>query len=304
MRNYISADIRIEPWNEDASDLMAALLADEGYESFETSGDTLSAYILADNFDRKRLDNAVASFPMSEKLICTVREIEGEDWNSEWERNYFKPIVIDGRCVIHSSFHQDIPEAEYDIVIDPKMAFGTGHHATTSMMVGYLLDLDLNCKQVIDMGTGTGILSILAAMRGASSVTGIEIDPDAAENARENVAVNLKCDCGDCDCGGNTEKCGCDDCKCGTVEILTGDSSLLADIEPADIFVANINRNVILADMERYAAALNPGGTMLLSGFYEADIPMVENMAKTFGITLLQTRREEGDWVALRLHKA
>ena len=123
-------------------------------------------------------------------ITCRSEEIEGRDWNSEWEKHYFKPIVVGDRCVIHSSFHTDVPQATYDIVIDPKMAFGTGHHATTSLVIEQILDMDLSGKTVIDMGTGTGILSILAAMNGASRATGIEIDPAAHINAVENISLN------------------------------------------------------------------------------------------------------------------
>ena len=160
------------------------------------------------------------------------------------------------------------------------MAFGPGQHATTSMMLRHLLGMDLKDKSVIDMGTGTGILSILAAMRGATSITGIEIDPDAAENARENVNLNNV-----------------------NVEILTGDSSALSSLIPADLFIANINRNVILADLGRYSAALKSGGEMLLSGFYREDVAMLERAASLYGLSIEAILEEEGGWTSLRLKK-
>ena len=179
--------------------------------------------------------------------------------------------------MVHSTFHKDIPEARYDIVIDPKMAFGTGHHATTTLMAGYLLDIDLDGLTVIDMGTGTGILAILAVMRGASEAIGIEIDPAAYRNALENITLN------------NTE-----------VNIINGDASALADCPEADLFIANINRNVITSDIGHYVSRLKIGGTMLLSGFYMHDIPIVEEAARQVGLEIVQIR-ELDNWCGLRL---
>lgn len=179
-----------------ASDVLSAMLADVGYESFVQQGDALAAYIPASQFDRATLDETILAFPLPVAVTTEIKEIEGVDWNAEWEKNYFKPIVVAGQCCVHSTFHTDYPQCRYDIVIDPKMAFGTGHHATTSQIIARLLATDLQGKSVIDMGTGTGILAILARMRGASSVTAIEIDPAAEANARENMQLN---DCRDID---------------------------------------------------------------------------------------------------------
>ena len=205
--------------------------------------------------------------------------MEGEDWNAEWEKHYFRPIVIDDACVVHSSFHKDVPSARLDIVIDPKMAFGTGHHDTTSQMMRYILQEDIAGKSVIDMGTGTGILAILASMRGASAVAAVEIDRPAYENALENAVIN------------KTE-----------INIIHGDASALEGLEPADYLLANINRNIILEDMDRYTAALRPGGTMLLSGFYREDIPVVGKRAAESGLTICDSK-ESNRWVAVRLLK-
>ena len=206
--------------------------------------------------------------------------MEGRDWNAEWERNYFKPIVVADRCVVHSSFHTDVPAAQYDIVIDPKMAFGTGHHSTTSLILTRLLDMPLEGRAVIDMGTGTGILAILAAMRGAAPVAGIEIDRFAWENACENVRLNSHPE----------------------IAMLCGDASLLAAIAPADVVLANINRNVILADIHSYAAAMRPGATLLLSGFYTADCQMVEDAARAAGLEPVGST-SHADWACVELRK-
>ena len=267
---------------ETATDIMAAMLAENGFESFTADNAGLTAFISSKVFDAGTLADTISQFPFPGlELTSSTKTIEGQDWNSEWEKHYFQPIVVGDRCVIHSSFHTGYPVCEYDITIDPKMAFGTGHHATTSLIIARLLELDLNGKSVIDMGTGTGILAILAAMRGASPVVAVEIDPAAEINARENVASN-----------GHPE-----------IDVRLGDASLLSGMS-ADIFIANINRNIITADLAAYASTLNPGGSMLLSGFYEADIPVIMETASPLG--LIETGHTvKGDgWACLELAKA
>ena len=184
-----------------------------------------------------------------------------------------------GRCVIHSSFHTGYPEAQYDITIDPKMAFGTGHHATTSLIIDRLLDMDLNGRRMVDMGTGTAILAILAAMRGAE-VTGVEIDPFAHANAIDNAALN-----------GHPE-----------IKLLPGDASVLADIKDVDLFVANINRNVITADLPYYAATLADDAQVIFSGFYVEDVPVVVAAAEKCGLVAVN-HTERDRWASLLLKK-
>lgn len=268
---------------ETATDVMAAMLGEIGYESFSPDAQGLTAYIRCEDFSEEALRGVLDTFPFGDFTItCKSVEIEGRDWNHEWEKNYFQPIVVDDKCVIHSSFHTGYPKCEYDIVIDPKMAFGTGHHATTSLIIGELLACDLRGKGVIDMGTGTGILAILAAMRGATPVTAIEIDPAAEINARENVVTN-----------GHPE-----------IKVLLGDASLLSRAEPADLFIANINRNIITGDLPAYSAALRPGGEMLLSGFYEKDIPVVMATAAPLGLEEVTHTVKGDNWTCLRLRKS
>lgn len=276
MNDYHSVRIDAAPCTPDITDLAAAFLADAGFESFEPDETGLTAYIAACAGDGAALAaNALDGFPMDVEFHISSSFVEGRDWNEEWEKNYFKPIVIDGRCVIHSSFHHDIPRAEYDIVIDPKMAFGTGHHDTTSQMVRHILAADLSGRSVIDMGTGTGILGILAAMRGATQVTGIEIDLPAYENAVDNARLN------------NVR-----------MRLIHGDAAALADLEPADYFFANINRNIIMADIDRYAKRLKQEGVMFLSGFYEEDIPVVAEAAGRNGLHEL-SRLVSNRWAAV-----
>lgn len=280
MNDYYRVRVNVSPCSPDITDLAASFLADAGFESFVPDDTGLDAYIGIDGGEAGNLAAAVlADFPIHCHFEISQEYIKGQDWNEEWEMNYFKPILIDRRCVVHSSFHTDVPDAEYDIVIDPKMAFGTGHHDTTSQMIRHILGLELKGKSVIDMGTGTGILGILAAMRGASEVTGIEIDRPAYENALENVGLN-----------------GVD------MELIHGDAGSLESLEQADFLFANINRNIITADIDRYADSLKPGGTMLLSGFYTDDVPVIEAAAKPFGLSIVESLTSN-NWTALRLLK-
>ncbi len=279
MQNYIALRIDATPCNETVTDLLAAFLGDVGFESFSPDDNGLTAYITTDAYNPDLVNDILNDFPIDVKFSMTSEEIEGEDWNQEWEKNYFKPIVIGDQVVVHSSFHNDVPSAEYDIIIDPKMAFGTGHHSTTSQMMKHILEADIEGKAVIDMGTGTGILSILAKMRGAGKVTGIEIDPFACDNAKENVELNKT-----------------------NINIVCGDASALENLEPADIFLANINRNIITGDIDRYAGRIKQGGKLYLSGFYENDIPVIMEAASPQGFSLEKVYTEK-DWAAIKLVK-
>ncbi len=282
MNDYYSVRFNMSPCCEDMTDLMAASLAEIGYESFVPDDNGVTAYVRAEEYDSKGIDAVISDFPMDTTIDWSAELVPGQDWNQEWEKNYFQPIVIGDQCVIHSSFHHDVPAAQYDIVIDPKMAFGTGHHATTSLMLRKLLDADLSGLDVIDMGTGTGILAILAAMRGAATVTGIEIDGFAYENACENVRLN----------------------RHPEVRLVNGDASALATLSAADILMANINRNVILADIRAYASALKSGGTMLLSGFYEHDVDMLVLAAASLRLALVSEEVDQAaGWTCIELVK-
>lgn len=280
MNDYYALRLDVEPCSADATDLLAYLLGEAGYESFVPDEKGLTAYVPAALYSDEAVRTALEEFCFDATVTASAELVEGRDWNAEWERNYFRPIVVGERCVVHSSFHTDVPKAEYDIVIDPKMAFGTGHHATTSLILTRLLDMDLQGRSLIDVGTGTGILAILAAMRGAVPVAGIEIDRFAWENACDNVRLN-----------GHPE-----------IAVLCGDASLLQSLAPADVVVANINRNVILGDIRAYTAAMRPGATLLLSGFYEADCAMVEEAAVAAGLTAVG-RTVRDNWACVELHR-
>lgn len=290
MNNYIEARIELgyvdanaccEPDLTTASDMLSAFLGEIGFESFVFENNVLTAYVRSEAFSSEAFAEVLDQLPLPQiTLSAETEEIEGRDWNHEWEKNYFQPIVVADRCVIHSTFHTDYPKCEYDIVIDPKMAFGTGHHATTSQIIAQLLELDLTGKAVVDMGTGTGILAILAAMRGAAHVVAIEIDPAAEVNARENMALNHQ----------------------AQIDLRLGDATMLEGCR-ADVFIANINRNIILNDLEAYAATLNRDAIMILSGFYESDIPMLQARAAAFGLEYVRHTTQGDNWACLVLRK-
>lgn len=282
MNDYYKVDITFTPYSEIENDIMCAFLGEAGYESFVTNEPTLSAYIKKELYDEHTLANVKNLYDFTSELTFSSELIIGEDWNAEWEKHYFKPLVIANDCVIHSTFHKDYPKCKYDITIDPKMAFGTGHHETTTLMITQLMRSELKGKSILDMGTGTGILAILSSMLGAERVKGVEIDPPAQINAVENVALN-----------------GIDN-----VDIILGDaSSIESDRECYDLVLANINRNIILADISRYSAALRPGGYMQLSGFYEQDIPVLMETASKYGLS--EVRHDVlKNWTMLLLRKA
>lgn len=280
MNDYIETRFQVEPCDEIATDILAAILCENGYESFVPDETGLTAYIKRELFNSEILTDVLSSFPMDNKITLSHEIIEGQDWNSEWEKNYFQPIVVGDKCVIHSSFHNDIPLVDYDIVIDPKMAFGTGHHATTSLIIRQLLEMNLLNKDVIDMGTGTGILAILCAMCGAKNVSAIEIDEFAYVNAVENVKLN----------------------GVPQINVLHGDATLLKGENRVDVFIANINRNIITNDINAYADKLKREGVMLLSGFYEEDIPVIMEKANLLGLKY-KSHYVQDKWSCLILEK-
>ena len=239
-------------------------------------------YIQKELYNESLLKEALADFPLPDTQIeYNFVEAEDKDWNEEWEKNFFQPIVIGDRCVIHSTFHNDVPQAEYDIVINPQMAFGTGHHETTSLIIGELLDSDLQGKALLDMGCGTSILAILARMRGASPCTAIDIDEWCVRNSLENIELN-----------------GVDN-----IAVSQGDASSLESKGPFDMVIANINRNILTMDMPAYAEALDTGGDLLMSGFLEEDVPVIEARARACGLDPIEVRMRDG-WAMVHVKKA
>ena len=275
---YFEVTFTTEPCNEIVTDVISAMAGEIGFESFVEWEKGVQAYIQQSLFDEEALKGMVSDFPLPDTYITyTIQEAEDKDWNEEWEKNFFQPIVIGDRCCIHSTFHKDTPKTEYEILINPQMAFGTGHHETTSSIICELLDADLQGKSVLDMGCGTSILAILASMRGANPVTAIDIDDWCVNNSRDNIALN-----------GITNI---------TVEL--GDANLLEGRAPFDVIIANINRNILLADMPQYAACMHSGSELYMSGFYLEDIPAIREKAESLGMTFVH-HREKNNWVAVK----
>ena len=278
---YLDFTFRTTPCSETMHDVLSAVLAEVGFESFVDEGDCLKAYIPATLFHREELDQALAAFPVPHvQTAYTWEEAEEKDWNEEWEKNFFQPIIIGDRCVIHSTFHRDVPRAEYDIIINPQMAFGTGHHETTSLVIGELLDAPLPGKEVLDMGCGTSILAILARMRGAARCTAIDIDDWCVRNSAENIALN----------------------RVDGIEVSQGDAASLAHKGPFDMVIANINRNILLSDMARYVERMKPGASLFMSGFYTDDIPAIRREAERLGLHF-HHHREKNRWAVVEFRK-
>ena len=275
---YFELTFTAHPCNEIITDVLSALTAEIGFESFVECEGGMQAYIQQSLFDENALKNVLADFPLPDtEITYTIHEPEDKDWNEEWEKNFFQPIVIGNRCVIHSTFHKDYPKAEYDIVINPQMAFGTGHHETTSSILGELLDADLKGKSVLDMGCGTSILAILASMRGADPVTAIDIDDWCVNNSRDNIALN----------------------HIHNITVELGDASLLKGHQPFDVIIANINRNILLNDMPAYAGCMHSGSELYMSGFYVQDIPAIREKAESLGMKFVH-HREKNNWAAVK----
>lgn len=280
---YFEFTFNTTPCNETVNDVLAAVLGEVGFESFVECEVGLTAYIQQSFCDEAAIKSAMAEFPIPETTITySFVEAEDKDWNEEWEKNFFQPIVIGDRCVIHSTFHTDVPKADYDIVINPQMAFGTGHHETTSLIIEELLDADLKDKSLIDMGCGTSILAILASMRGAHPCVAIDIDEWCVRNSIENLELN----------------------RIDNIAVSQGDASSLVGKGPFDIFIANINRNILVNDMKQYVACMHSGTELYMSGFYVDDIPVIKAEAEKHGLIFVH-HKEKNRWAAVKfIYKA
>ncbi|MGM9797192.1 MAG: 50S ribosomal protein L11 methyltransferase [Parabacteroides sp.] len=264
------------------NDVLAAELGEIGFESFTQDEQGLQGYIADQLYDEAVLKATLAAFPLEETTIhyvCTP--VESKDWNEEWEKNYFKPIRIGNDCLIRASFHEPEPGYTYTIIIDPKMAFGTGNHETTYLMISWMLEERLAEKRLLDMGCGTAVLAILARMKGAEKVVAIDIDEWAYENALENIRLN------------HTEE----------IEVALGGAERIAAFAPFEVIFANINRNILLRDMRYYAEALQPEGQLFMSGFYLEDLPVIEEECQRNGLRV-EGYKERHNWVAVKVVKA
>lgn len=273
--SYLAYHFAVNP-PQPGSEILMAMIADSGFDSFDYTEDGFTAYIPEEQASQVNLGAlAFDDFTYS----YSIEKIEAANWNAEWEKN-FDPVKVDGLLVIRAPFHEQDASVKLNIVIMPKMSFGTGHHQTTRLMCRELFGLELSGRRVLDMGCGTGVLAILAKKLGAGNVLGIDIDEWSVENSIENCAVN----------------------ECSDIVIKKGDVRLLNDEQPFDMILANINKNILKADVPHYAARLVSGGRLLLSGFFTTDVEELKAVAEQQSLSYAALR-QENEWAMLSLIK-
>lgn len=284
---YYEAIFTITPDSEPARDIVSALAGEAGFESFDNEADGLKGYVQVDLFDKEKLNTSLDDFPIDGVHVdYKISEVNDEDWNATWEQEGFEPIKIADKCVIYDAkdadkINSDDSLPKMKIGIDARQAFGTGTHETTQMMVGTLLELDLKGKHVLDCGCGTGILGIVAAKCGASEVVGYDIDDWSVRNALHNAELNgVK------------------------MEVFEGDKGVLSHVSGLfDVVLANINRNILLADMPAFRDVMGSDSLLIISGFYEEDIPVLLDKAEELGLKEV-SRKTNGDWACVKLANA
>lgn len=270
---YVEYIFKVEP-RAPFSEILIAELGGVGFESFVETQDGLKAYIQKDDWDVSLLDEIYILNSAEVSIQYEYKEIKQENWNAKWEEN-FQPIVVDEQVTVKAPFHQT-PDTQYTIVIEPKMSFGTGHHATTHMMLSFLLEDELEGLDVLDMGCGTSVLAIMAKKKGAAYVEAIDIDPWCYENSLENVARN----------------------NCSDIVVKQGDASILG-AQRFHSIIANINRNILLSDLETYKSVLHGSGTIYLSGYLEEDQKLIEEACNNLGGSCVKFKSREG-WIAAK----
>jgi len=276
---YIKAIFKFKSIEEYQQDLLISDLADTGFDTFEDSENGFTAFVIKENFNEQDLIGLLANYAEDFTAEYILEDVADENWNAEWEKN-FNPLIIDDVCYVRATFHEPQPSYPYEIVIDPKMAFGTGHHQTTTMVMQYILAADVKDKDILDMGCGTGILAILAAKLGAKTLMAIDYDDICYESTLENAALN------------NVEN----------LEALCGSKEVIPD-EDYDIILANINRNILLDQIGRYAEVLKAEGKIFFSGFYlDPDLSMITAECAKYGIKYVD-HKQNGDWVAAQFEK-
>jgi len=273
---YTKITCTLSPDHEIARELLMQALGDAGFESFVENDDNIEAYIPSPSYSPELLmteafqNNPLFNFQFDTEVIAD------QNWNEVWEQNYFEPLMIEGQCLVRAPFHQEYPSAVFEIIINPRMAFGTGNHETTHLMVKAMLEMELKEHEVLDMGCGSGILSILASLKGAKNITAIDIDEWSTNNTLENAAIN----------------------NINNILVSLGDANLLKE-QLFDTILANIQRNILLQDMPAYVKVLKPGGMLVMSGFYAADLPIITERATELGLELSDSY-ERSDWCAAR----
>ncbi|GAB1450330.1 50S ribosomal protein L11 methyltransferase [Draconibacterium sp.] len=277
--DYYKITIEITPFEEWLRDVLVAQLGEIGFDSFLETESGTEAFVPVNSFNEADMEFVLDSF-QDDFMFSTKKElIKSRNWNEEWEKNYFKPLVISDECVVRAPFHPEFPKAKYEIVIEPNMAFGTGNHETTSMMMETILENDMENKNVLDMGCGTGILGILASMKGAKKVTAIDIDEWSFNGSNENAALN----------------------NIKNMVVKQGDAGLLV-AETFDIILANIHKNILLSDIAAYCNVLNLGGLLVMSGFYTEDIQDIKSKAESLGLKDIGFKTKN-NWVAYSFQK-
>ncbi len=273
--DYIELNMPLEG---EMAEILTAELSDFPFESFKQEGPTLKAYIPQEKLVdcKEEVDRLLASYAVEGVRYISI---ESQNWNALWESN-FAPVDVDGKLYIRAPFHAPAPEGVMEVVIMPKMSFGTGHHATTCLVSGYLMELALAGKRGLDMGSGTGVLAIVAVKCGAEAVDAVDIDTWADENCRENIASNGVAD---------------------RITPILGDARAIAG-RSYDFIAANINRNILVGDMAAYVGAMNAGADLVMSGFLEADIPIIRSAAEAEGLVFVSSRLRDG-WAAVHCKK-
>ena len=274
---YAEITLKIEPVMP-FSDILMYEMGEIGCESFVTTDDGFKAYIPSSDLNTDALNDILANVGEC-NVQYDINIIPDQNWNAVWESTH-EPVLVDDFCWVYAPFHGTNANAKYNILIEPKMSFGTAHHATTYMMISLLRDEDITNKTVLDMGSGTAVLAILAEMRGAKYVEAIDNDEWAYNNALENIENN----------------------NCKNIKAILGDASALTADKKFQLIIANINRNILLRDMKHYIAVLEQGGTLLLSGFYEHDIPAIRQETEGNGMKF-ETYKERNEWVACKFTK-
>lgn len=280
---YKEVTVTMNPYSEAIADALISEFGTIGFDGFYNTDKGFVAYIPEKDFNANAIETLDfwSIVKESYQLTWSSKEIPDQDWNAVWESN-FTPIVIDDIIMVRAGFHEPISKVKFDIIIDPKMSFGTGHHSTTALVLRTLVqkERELKGKRVLDMGCGTGILAIMASKLGAREVVGIDIDEWAYNNAMENIKTNHVKD----------------------IEIKIGDAALLKNEKSFDIIVANINRNILIEDMKHYVNCMNLGGLIIMSGFYEQDLPKIKEEAANHGL-IFDNYMENQEWVAATFYK-
>jgi ribosomal protein L11 methyltransferase len=263
-----------QPWSE----ILVTYLAEIDFESFEQEGNSVDAYIQHKEFDLSKVKDILKTID-TEILEFNYQLIEDENWNAEWEKN-FEPIYIDKQCIIRAPFHKKEEGFDYEIIINPQMSFGTGHHQTTYLVMKAMFGIDFENKTVLDMGSGTGILAILAEKLNCEKAVAIDIDEWAFQNTIDNIELN----------------------GCKKIEVLEGGAELLTETNKYELVLANINRNILVNDMKHYVSSMKKGGIIYMSGFYTSDVSIIQEEASKQGLTFVNVAEREG-WALTQFFK-